>query len=70
EDTRKTIALALLALLALLVVTAILTIFRTTVSEARIKDLFGLIFGPIVGLVGTVIGFYFGSQTAKQAEGA
>lgn len=69
EDTRRTIALGLLALLAVLVAAAVVIIFRTNISETRSKDLLGLILGPVVGLVGTVVGFYFGAQTAKQAGG-
>jgi hypothetical protein len=36
----------------------------------RAKDIIGLVLGTLTGLVGTIIGFYFGAQTAKEATQA
>jgi hypothetical protein len=70
EKTRTGLAYFLVALLALLVLAAVVVMFVTDIDNARVKDIFGLTFGPIVGLVGTVIGFYFGAESAKEAPKA
>jgi hypothetical protein len=44
------------------------TIAYDTVHLQRAKDLVGLVLTPIIGLVGSVVGFYFGAQTAQQAQ--
>jgi hypothetical protein len=66
---RFIIAAFLLLLLAAFVGTAITAVFATSVQLDRFKDIFALTFGPVIGLVGTVIGFYFGAQTAQAAAG-
>ena len=36
----------------------------------RLSALLNIVFGPVVTLLGSVIGFYFGSKSAGQAAGA
>jgi len=71
EPARRTIALILLAMLgAIIGVTLAILFLPDTVHLQRAKDLVGLILTPIVGLVGSVVGFYFGAQTVQQAQQA
>lgn len=64
--TRKRLAYAMLALLALLVLSAIVAMF-TELDLQRIKDVMAIVFGPVAGLVGAVVGFYFGAKTGSEA---
>ena len=66
ETTRSWIAFLLIGLLAVMVIAAIAGIFVGSVNLQRVTQVFGLTFGPIVGLVGTVVGFYFGAKTASE----
>ncbi len=50
------------------IVVGLVALFAEGVELQRMKDIIGLMFGPVVGLVGTVIGFYFGAQTVKEAQ--
>ena len=70
EPARRKIAYSLLALLAAIILAAIVTLFvdDAVVPLQRAKDLVGLLLTPIVGLVGSVVGFYFGAQTAQEAQ--
>ena len=64
ENTRAIIAFALIGLLTVLVISAVVGVFLAAISLERLTHVFGLVFGPVVGLVGTVVGFYFGAKTA------
>jgi hypothetical protein len=66
DNTRATIAYIVIALLAVLVFASIAGIFIESVNVQRLTQVFGLTFGPVVGLVGTVVGFYFGAKTATE----
>ena len=69
EPARRTIAYILLAMLgAIIGVTLAILFLPDTVHLQRAKDLVGLVLTPIIGLVGSVVGFYFGAQTAQQAQ--
>ena len=57
----------LLALLAIVVAADAAAVF-TAVDKARVKDLFSITFGPIVGLVGSVLGFYIGTKAVEQSQ--
>lgn len=65
EKVRSQIAILLIVLLFLTVFFSF-CIFVYDADRAEVKDLLALIFTPLVGIVGTVLGFYFGSETAKE----
>ncbi len=63
EDwARVGIAGILVALLALLVLSSGLVVMAYPEREPAIESFLKLVFAPIIGLVGSVIGFYFGSR--------
>jgi hypothetical protein len=62
EKARRLLAYALLALLALVVVALLFANFFDWSSLGETKDLAASILSPIVVLVGTALGFYFGGQ--------
>jgi len=62
EYTRSIIALILVLLFCGEVTVAFLALFRK-IEVANIKDVFELVIGPTVALVGSVIGFYFGTKS-------
>ena len=64
EDARQWIAAGLIALLAAIVVTGLLT-FAIGGDDARLAHTLQFTFGPIVALIGTVAGFYFGSKNQE-----
>ena len=59
---RGWIALVLLAILALIVVVSLLTVALGWAPTEDLVRVLGLLFAPIVGLVGAATGFYFGSR--------
>lgn len=62
ERMRGWIAVALLAILAVIVLISLLTVaFHWAPTDDLVRVL-GLLFAPIVGLVGAATGFYFGSR--------
>ena len=61
ERVRSQIAQLLIVLLFVTVVSSFL-IFVYDTNREEVKDLLGLIFTPLVGIIGTVLGFYFGSE--------
>jgi hypothetical protein len=68
ERTRRRLAYALTAILAAVVAVALAVLFlEQAVELRRAKDMIGLVLTPIVGLVGSVVGFYFGARTAQEA---
>lgn len=67
EPARRRIAYILLLFLGAVELAALVVMFNGSISEQRATNIIGLVFGPIVGLVGTVVGFYFGAQTAIQS---
>jgi hypothetical protein len=60
--TRVMLALLLVALLVVLTLGAGLYVAITPSKEPAIEAFLKLVFTPIVGLVGSVVGFYFGSR--------
>jgi hypothetical protein len=68
EWTRIIIAIVLVVYLGAVVVIALVAVFAEGVALQRAKDIIGLVLGTLTGLVGTIIGFYFGAQTAKEAK--
>jgi hypothetical protein len=68
ERTRSWIAFILLGVLVAVVGASIVVLFDTSIQLQRAKDMISLILTPTVGLVGSVVGFYFGAQTAQAAQ--
>ena len=69
ESARRTIAFTLLFFLGGILLAGLVVVFlQSFVELQRAKDLFTLLLTPIVGLVGSVVGFYFGAQTAEAAR--
>jgi hypothetical protein len=73
NQARRTIAYWLLGIMSLVVVLAFILLFTilaasTTSTSNRVEHLITLmnvLFGPIITLVGSATGFYFGAQSAK-----
>lgn len=66
ESMRGRIALAVVGLMVLFALLMILFVWIKGATDADV--LVTGIFTPIVGVVGTVVGFYFGSQDKKDAN--
>jgi hypothetical protein len=64
--TRVGLAGALVGLLAVLVVGAGFYVGLDTSKEPAIEAFLKLVFNPLVGLVGSVVGFYFGSRQSDK----
>jgi hypothetical protein len=70
EDyTRIALAGALVGLLAVVTLVPGFYIATYPSKEAAIESFLKLVFTPIVGLVGSVVGFYFGARTAGGGGG-
>jgi hypothetical protein len=63
ETARAWIAGGLLVLLGLLVTGTFVAVLFTDVEWADVSDPVTYLLGLLVGLVGTVVGFYFGSKS-------
>ena len=70
EQTRRDIAYGLLGLLRALAIAGVVTMFVESLDVERVKDVLGIVFTSVVGLVGSVVGFYFGARTAEAAGGS
>jgi hypothetical protein len=70
EWTRIVIAVVLIIYLGGVICMALIAVFAEGVELQRAKDIIGLVLGTLTGLVGTIIGFYFGAQTAKDVQEA
>ncbi|MGH2723673.1 MAG: hypothetical protein ACRDI0_05305 [Actinomycetota bacterium] len=68
EVTRGLLAMALLGLLGVLVVAGPVLVATGRLSTDQIEVLAQVILTPLVGLVGSVIGFYFGGLAARSDE--
>jgi len=62
DKVRGYLAGGLVILLVAVIVAAWLTFIYTNETEADIKDLLGVILPPVVALVGSALGFYFGGK--------
>jgi Asp/Glu/hydantoin racemase len=65
-DTREWLAYALLLLLAILTIGAGVAVILAPQEEPAIDELLKFIYTPVVGLVSSVVGFYFGAQSVGQ----
>jgi hypothetical protein len=68
EQMRGVIAVILLTILAVIVVGAFLSLWTKWAAAADLETFLQLTFAPMIGLVGAVTGFYYGSATAVQAS--
>lgn len=76
KETRRNISYVLLALLALIVFAAFVALFyiyyyRTGNQDPAFKqltELLNIVFGPVIALVSSVVGFYFGARTVTDAK--
>jgi len=62
DKVRGWLALALVVLLVAVIVAAWVTLWVGVVNEPEIKDLLGVLLPPVVALVGSALGFYFGGK--------
>ena len=62
ENIRGKIALGLIALLSTVVVISLLLIWIHPDRSKELHELLVLVFGPLIALVGSATGFYFGSK--------
>ncbi len=65
ENKRGWIAWALIGLLGSVILLSFFTIWFGF-SAADVKDVIALILGPVAGLVGSVIGFYYGGGSGQR----
>src|SRR5688572_11701471 len=63
ERVRGWLALFFATLLGLITCVPIVLVASEATSVEEMEGILGLVLGPVVGIVGTVLGFYFGSQT-------
>lgn len=65
EKVRGIIAQGLVVLLAVLVLFAFITLWAFSSTFADLEKLMTVVFGPVIALVGTAIGYYFGGKNAS-----
>lgn len=62
ETTRSTLALLIITLLSAL---AAFIVVYTLTHHGDPKEIISGVFAPVIGIAGTVLGFYFGSQDTR-----
>jgi|1186.fasta_scaffold574426_3 hypothetical protein len=62
EGTRSILALIVIGVLSVLALTICVFVL---VDDGNVQDLITGVFTPVIGIGGTVLGFYFGSQEGK-----
>jgi protein-S-isoprenylcysteine O-methyltransferase Ste14 len=67
EFARQCVALILVIIFGIEVLGAMLALWLWPTQLEGLKEIIMLILGPTVALVGSVTGFYFGTQEASQA---
>lgn len=65
EKVRGRIAEGLLMLLAVIVLFAFLTLWIYSTTFVDLEKLMTIIFAPVITLVGTATGYYFGNKTSQ-----
>ena len=68
--TRVALAGGLLAILAILTLGSAWFVLNYPTKEKAVESFLQLVFTPIVGLVGSVVGFYFGARTVSRDSGS
>ena len=66
EHLRGIIAVGLLFVIILILFGAFLLIRQGKAGSIELKDLLGIVFPSIVGLLGAATGFYFGERSASE----
>lgn len=64
DRARLMVAMALIGLLAVVVLATAGAIINTPGDEMPLEAFLKLVFTPLIGLVGSVVGFYFGARSA------
>jgi hypothetical protein len=64
DVARITLSFLLVGILAVVVIWPVVTVSRNSSAEASLDALLKVILSPIIGLVGSVVGFYFGAKAA------
>jgi hypothetical protein len=67
--TRIWLAGSLVGVLAVLTLGTAWFVVRDPKAEPAVEAFLKLVFTPIIGLVGSVVGFYFGAQSGKDTPG-
>jgi hypothetical protein len=58
------LGLFLVTILAVVIIGSVVTVSLNGKSETSIEALLKVILSPIIGLVGSVVGFYFGAKAS------
>lgn len=66
ERVRTLIALGLLAVVVLLTLGSAAAVFAGAISDVVFKDVLAGLLAPILGVFGTVTGFYYGTHASEQ----
>jgi hypothetical protein len=66
ERLRGTLAKLLLALLAVVAIGPVAALIFSQIDGAALKDILAGVFTPLLGVFGTITGFYFGNAQASQ----
>lgn len=69
EDVRTVIALCLLGLVIVLAVGLPIALFLRWINTTELRDLLTGIWTPVLGVFGTVTGFYFGVRSKPKPRG-
>lgn len=65
EKVRGNIAMGLVLLLAALILLSFVSLWLGLATSADLKSILELVFTPVVALVGSATGFYFGGRSGK-----
>lgn len=65
ESVRGTIALTLVITLVVMIGTILVMAWDIGENVSAFKDIFTMLITPLIAVVGTVTGFYFGQQSSK-----
>ena len=68
EKVRGLIAQALIVLLAVIILFAFISLWTYSSTFGDLEKLLTIVFAPVIALVGTAIGYYFGGKTAKDEQ--
>ena len=68
EKIRGLIAQGLVVLLAVIILFAFISLWIFTSSFGDLEKLMTIVFGPVIALVGSAIGYYFGGKTAQNGQ--
>ena len=69
EGTREWIAITLLLILAGILLALFCSLWARVITSDQLRGLAGVLIAPIIGLIGSVIGFYFGTKATSAPKG-